>query len=154
MNGIDMWKDTINNLDIRHVDEDCLNGLNKLLKLDAFKSLKGLVKNKLIEIKKYQTNLLKREELKKQKEIEAMNKLKAAEIDKAEVRIQIKKGSHASIQTISVGALIDMHNNDLEKEIHVVPMDMSGGMLKPVKMTIKRLIQEISMNMPPPRRSI
>jgi hypothetical protein len=154
MNGIDAWVDTINNLEISRIDEDCLNGLNLLITLDSFKSIRVLVKDKLKEIKEYQDNIKERDELKKKLEIEAMNKLKAAEIDKAEVHIQLKKGSTASIQKVTVGDLIEMHNSNLNKEILVVPMDMTGQMLKPVKMTIKRLIQEISMTMPIPRKGL
>lgn len=154
MNGIIAWEETIKNLDIKRIDEDCLTGLHLLLTLDSFNSIHSLVKDKIKDISDYTNDKHKRELLKQEQETATLNKLKAAEIDKAEVNIQIKKGSTASIRKLTIGALIDLHKFNLDKEVLVVPMDMTGQMLKPVKMTIKQLIQEISMAMPVPRKDL
>ena len=154
MNGIIAWEETIKNLDIKRIDEDCLTGLHLLLTLDSFNSIHSLVKDKIKDISDYANHKHKRELLKQEQETATLNKLKAAEIDKAEVNIQIKKGSTASIRKLTIGALIDLHKFNLDKEVLVVPMDMTGQMLKPVKMTIKQLIQEISMAMPVPRKDL
>lgn len=154
MNGIIAWEETIKNLDIKRIDEDCLTGLHLLLTLDSFNSIHSLVKDKIKDISDYANDKHKRELLKQEQETATLNKLKAAEIDKAEVNIQIKKGSTASIRKLTIGALIDLHKFNLDKEVLVVPMDMTGQMLKPVKMTIKQLIQEISMAMPVPRKDL
>lgn len=140
MDGLAAWAETIKSLDVQKMDTECLEGLHMMLKLASFSSLKQLIKDKLKEHNQEKDKQLKA----LQKKSDEISDKRIQAVGNAKVYIKHKR----TIQQLSVNDIITIHNHNLDKEIQIVPCDLNGNFLKPIKVTLKQLIIEVNNALP------